>query len=376
MITIPWLVLEVTASPSFAGLVVALSSIPSLVMAPFGGLLIQRFGSKWVSVIADAMSTISVLVFPLLALTDNLSGISILTFALLGALFDPLGYTARKTMIQETAIGAGFDLDRLNGIHEGLFGASWVLGPALGAWLIALLGAANSFLLAATFSLLAAAAMVGVRLHASTRIEHESPLNNSKWSDFSLGFRRIWNDRYLRILMFTVLLMAAIYLPTESVLLPTYFESIQRPIEFGLVISALAGGSTVGAFSFGWLVKRISGRSLVRIAFTGAALATLAMALLPPLPLMIVAALLLGMSWGPFTPFLNSQIQNRFRSDEFPMIFSAQTTVFYAAPPMGMLLVGWAVERFGIQTSYLGLALIMLLVVVTALTSRALRESE
>ncbi|MEY5146744.1 MAG: hypothetical protein RL224_1058 [Actinomycetota bacterium] len=373
MITIPWITLEVTDSPAFAGLVVALSAIPSLLVAPFGGILIARFGSKAVSIFADLLSALSVVAFPVLALTGYLSGPTILIFALLGAIFDPLGYTARKTMIQPTAQLGRLDVEKLNGVHEGLLGSSWIIGPALGAWLIALVGAANSFWVVSAFFLIASAAIACIRssdLEPSTKDSKEVGKNGS---DLTLGFRRLWKDLYVRTLLLAVVVIAAIYLPTESIILPTYFESINRPLDLGIVISALALGSTAGSFAYGWLLQRIGSKALIRIAFIGASLGTLGMAFLPSFALMLLFAVILGLSWGPFSPLLTSKIQSRFPSHEHAMVFSAQTAVFYAAPPLGMLLVGFGVETFGLSPTYLFLAITMLLVSVLALASKPIR---
>jgi len=373
MITIPWITLEVTDSPAFAGLVVAVSSIPSLLVAPFGGVLIARFGSKAVSVFADLLSALSVVAFPLLALTGNLSGVTILLFALLGAIFDPLGYTARKTMIQPTAESGRVDVQKLNGIHEGLLGTSWIFGPALGAWLIALVGAANSFWVVSAFFLVAALAIAFVS-RATLKVSATSQKQDAKsGSNLTLGFRRIWQDRFIRTLLLAVLVIAAIYLPTEAIILPTYFESNNKPIDLGIVISVLAAGSTISAFAYGWLVKKISSKALIRIAFIGGSLGTLGMAFLPSFAWMLLFALILGLSWGPFSPLLTSKIQSRFPTHEHPMIFSAQTAVFYAAPPLGMLLVGFGIETFGLSPTYLFLAITMLLVSLSALVSKPIR---
>lgn len=374
MMTIPWLMLEVSGSPALAGLVVALSAVPSLIVAPFGGIFIRRFGSKAVSMFADLMSAVSVLAFPLLALTGNLSAISIVVFALLGAIFDPLGYTARRTMIQPIAERVNFDIQRLNGIHEGMLGTSWIIGPAVGAWLIALIGAANSFWIVCVFFLIAALSAVFLRdatLHVSFS---ESSTQASNFSELTLGFRRLWGDSFLRTLLLAVLVLAAIYLPTESIILPAYYESIRKPLDLGMVISALAAGSTISSFAYGWIMNRISGAVLMRIAFIGASLATLGMAFLPEIGLMIMFASILGLSWGPFTPFLNTKIQTRFPSHEHPMVFSAQTSVFYAAPPIGMLMVGLGVETFGLSPTYFFLAITMLTVSVLALVSKPIRS--
>ena len=373
MITIPWITLEVTDSPAFAGLVVALSAIPSLLVAPFGGVLIARFGSKAVSIFADLLSALAVVAFPLLSITGNLTGTTILLFALLGAIFDPLGYTARKTMIQATAEFGKFDLHRINGIHEGLLGSSWIIGPALGAWLIALVGASNSFWWVSAFFVVAALAITLIRGSVLPARAPQSSTKANHGSNLTLGFRRIWDDLFLRTLILAVLVIAAIYLPTESIILPTHFESINKPLDLGIVISALAAGSTISSFAYGWLVQRMSGKVLIRIAFIGASFGTLGMAFLPGFALMILFAVILGLSWGPFSPFLTSKIQSRFPSQEHPMVFSAQTSVFYAAPPIGMLLVGFGVEAIGLSPTYLFLAITMLIVSALALVSKPIR---
>jgi predicted MFS family arabinose efflux permease len=97
------------------------------------------------------------------------------------------------------------------------------------------------------------------------------------------------------------------------------------------------------------------------------------MAFLPPFWLLLTFALILGLAFGPFYPYLNSKIQSRFPSHEHPMVFSAQTSIFYAAPPLGTLLVGLALEGFGVSLTYLIVACVMLAVSVLALFSKHIR---
>ena len=78
MITIPWLVLEETSSPAFAGLVAAVSALPGLLISPFGGWLVDHLGRRAVSIGADLLSSLSVIAFPIVAMTSGLSSFSIL----------------------------------------------------------------------------------------------------------------------------------------------------------------------------------------------------------------------------------------------------------------------------------------------------------
>ena len=133
MITIPWLILEETGSPAFAGLVAAISALPGLLISPIGGWLVDHLGRRAVSIGADLLSSLAVIAFPIVALTTGLNSSTILILAVVGAIFDPAGYTARKTLLADVAKASEIELDRLNGIHDGFMGISWILGPAVGA---------------------------------------------------------------------------------------------------------------------------------------------------------------------------------------------------------------------------------------------------
>ena len=87
MITIPWLILEETGSPAFAGLVAAISALPGLLISPIGGWLVDHIGRRSVSIGADLLSAAAVVAFPIVALTSGLSSSSILIIAVIGAIF-------------------------------------------------------------------------------------------------------------------------------------------------------------------------------------------------------------------------------------------------------------------------------------------------
>ena len=59
---------------------------------------------------------------------------------MIGAAFDPAGYTARETMLPQAATRAGWRLDRVNGLHEALFGVAFIIGPGLGGLMIGWFG--------------------------------------------------------------------------------------------------------------------------------------------------------------------------------------------------------------------------------------------
>ena len=377
MITIPWLVLEETNSPAFAGLVAAISALPGLLISPFGGWLVDHLGRRAVSIGADLLSALSVIAFPIVAITSGLSSISILVIAVIGGIFDPAGYTARKTLLADVAKASGRELDQLNGFHDGFMGLSWIAGPAVGAGLISTVGAVNSFWVAAALFVIAALAIAFLRVGNLGRDARELAIEMGEESDRSMriGFQVLWNDKLLRTLTLAILVLAAVYLPTETVVLPTYFEGLGNPSGLGLVISAISAGAALGSFGYGWIISRVSRKTLVRMVLIGNAISIIPMALLPQIPLLMAAGFLLGLSWGPFNPLISSLIQQRVPADQHGRVFGIQSAVFYAAPPLGMVASGLAVESFGVGNTYLVLAAILSITAIVALLTKSLRTN-
>jgi MFS family permease len=376
MITIPWLILERTDSPSFAGLVAAISALPGILVSPIGGWMVDHIGRRAVSIGADLLSSVSVAAFPIVAAIFGLSNTSILLIAVLGATFDPAGYTARKTLLADVAMASGADLDHLNGIHDGIMGISWILGPAVGAGLIASVGAVNSFWVSAALFIIAALAISFLRVGDAAKESREVAKTSGEETNSSIriGVKTLWDDKVLRTLSVALLIIAAVYLPTEAVVLPTYFEDIDHPNGLGFVISALAAGSTVGSFGYGWISARMKRRTLIRLILMGTALSIIPMAFLPPFSVLMFAGFLLGLSWGPYNPLISTLVQQRVQAHLHGQVFGVQTAVFYAAPPLGMVLAGLSVESYGIKTTYIVLAGVLSITSILVLLTKALRS--
>lgn len=363
MLTFPWLVLETTGSAAAAGAVAAISALPGLIAAPLTGWLVDRLGRKRVSVGADILSALSVAAVPIAAMTIGLSYATILVIAVIGAVFDPAGYSARRALIPDAAEAAGMDTNKLNGIHEGVFLVGWTLGPVLASFLIAGAVAESAFWLPCALFLLAAVAVGAMRVgDAGLRAKAEAEAAGDRDTglrSLARGFTALWRDRALRVLTIAVLVLAAVYMPTEAVVLPAYFNALDDPTSLGIVISALAGGSMVGAFSYGWLSARMRKSTLARLILLGTAASIVPMALLPPVPVLAFFGFLLGLFWGPFNPLLSTLVQTRIRPDEQGRVYGVQMAAFYAAPPIGMVAAGAAVDAFGVSITYLVLGLLL-----------------
>ncbi len=292
-----------------------------------------------------------------------------IALAVAGAVFDPAGYTARKAMIPPVAADSAVSRDQVNGLHEGLFAGGWVIGPMVGALGIATVGSVATMWFAFAAFALAALAVLAMRTPNRVQLTGDALMEASPWHAARAGLGALLRDRPVWLLTVAVAVIWLLYMPTESILLPVHFQGEGRPEAFGIVISAMSVGGMIGAFGYGWIARRTTRHRLATSCMLLAALAYVPLALLPPPLAMVAPALLLGLAWGPMEPLLNTVVQDRFPEHQHGRVYGVQLGLFYAAPPLGQLIGGFAVESLGVATVFVWVAGLMVAVgvVVTAL---------
>jgi MFS family permease len=353
-VLVPWLVLETTGSAASAGIVAAVAGIPGIFVSPFVGALVDRLGRRRVSMGSDVLSALSVSLFPLADRAGVLGLGMIAGLAVLGAVFDPAGYTARKALIPDVAAAGRLVVDRVNGWHEGVFAAGWVIGPALAALGISTIGAIGTFWATSAAFVLAIVAVAGIRVQEAGAIaRHEAGEDHEPfWGSLLRGARVLWADRPMRVLTLAICVLALVYMPTEAVLMPVHFQAIDQPAGYGLTMTMLAAGGMVGAFSYGWLARRLTRHQIAMLVMVVTTIGIIPMAFLPPLPVFVAAGFLLGLGWGPMNPLMNTLVQTRVPPHVQGRVYGVQTALFYAAPPIGLLVAGIAVDAVGVQVVY------------------------
>jgi MFS family permease len=350
MITVPWLVLERTDSPARAGLLAALVSLPGIFVSPVVGGLIDRIGRRAVSALSDVLSCLSVMLFVVGELFTELTYVWIAVFAVIGAVFDPAGYTARKALIPNAAESSGMNVDRANGRHEGFFAVGWMLGPALGAWCIGFGGPIVAFATTSALFMVAALAVrsMRVREHRGDHADAPEPF----WRALHGGWSLLRGDRPLLAFTLGLTVMSGLYMPIDTVIWPTHFESIDDATGLGAVMSAVALGVVLGAFAYGRLASRIPTSVLLRGIVVVSTAAILPMGFLPGTVVFALLAFVTGIAWGPFNPLWNTVVQRRVDPESQGRIYGLQMSLVYAAPPVGQLLVGWGIESFGLRATF------------------------
>jgi MFS family permease len=357
-IALPWLALEITGSAASAGALVALTSIPGIFFGPILGTLIDRIGRRISGFISEVLTALTILLIPVVHNSIEISFALLVLLALGRAIVSPASSTARKSIIPDVAGPSGLSLERANSIHEAVFATGFAIGPAVAALFIGLIGPFDVFYVVALFSTLSATALFFVRTKES-RGDGVSE-TGSLLQDTILGAKTILKTPAVLLGLSFVMTLAMIYLPTEMVVLPAHFNALDYAEGLGLLISTMAGASVVGALLFEKLQKRFKYSTIMKFGFIGLGSSVLLMSLLPPFWVMLILGAVLGFSWGPLMPMLNTVIQRVIPENMRGRVFGIEMTIWGAGPTLTAVVVGLAVDGVGVQPVYFVLATIVL----------------
>ena len=373
-LTMPWLTIKLTNSATMAGLVIAVTSIPGLLLSPFMGSLIDAIGRRKMAIAVEAVTVLTTIAYPILNGITPLTLPLLLVMGVIRAIFSGGSMTARKSLLPDAAREANMTLDKGNSIHEALAAAAFATGPAIASLLIAAFDVMAAFWVSAGFMALSAFFAWTVRVHEHTEDDAKERGEESWIAYAGQGFKALAKLPAVMIIFVIVICLALLYMPSELVVLPKYYEGINDPHTLGFLLMAMALATSVGSLLFERFTHYLSYANILRFTGFGVALPMIPMAFLPPTPIMIFCGLVLGFAWGPMPPLLNTVIQKKVPPSMRGRVFSVEMTIWNAAPMISMVFAGAAVDFWGVQPVYFTIAGLVLTAVVIAAIQPALKD--
>ena len=370
MVAMPWLVLELTGDAAAAGLVAGVTALPMLLSSLFSGTLVDRFGRRRTSVVSDLLSAVSAAGIPLVAITGDLTFGWVLGLAVLGSVFDPAGVTARESMLPDVAAAAKLPVRRVNGIHEAVWGLAYLIGPAVGGLLIAFVGAVEALWLMSAGFFASSALLALVRVPGAGRPRAAD--RPALWAGTVEGLRFVWHDPVLRSVTMLSTAFVAIAYPILGVVLPYVFEQVDQPQRLGVLLMAFSLGSIVGALGYSGIGHRLPQRASFVVGMVGNAAVMAWFAIDPPFALLVAGAVVGGLSTGPINPIVNSALQQRTPETLRGRVMGVLVSVAYGVVPLGYLVGGVLVQRFGAEVTFVLATLVSVVLVVATVRNRGL----
>jgi MFS family permease len=366
-------VLQTTGSASKTGAVAFFVVLPHFLAGVFGGTLVDRFGYKRISVVADSVSGVGIACIPLLYETIGLEFWQLLALVFVGALLTIPGLTARRSLLPGLSQISGIRLERTNSAFESCQNLAFLIGPLIAGILVGIVGAAQSLWIdSATFFF---SAIVVATVIPSTIGATRGAAAGKYLTELVAGLRFLWRDKLLLTLAAQLALTNMLGGPLFAVVFPVYANEVfDSAAKLGLMVAAFGAGELFGSVCYGWFGHRYSRRALWIAAFLIIPFQAWILLLQPPLIVMMIVFFVPGGVSGQINPLLVTVRHERIPADLRGRVFSTFSAISSAAEPIGMLTFGLLLERSGLNLSIFVLGLGYLLIGITTIFLPSLKE--
>lgn len=335
-----WLVFTLTRSATAIGLVVALQTLPILLLGPYGGVVADRVDKRRLMVVLQSMMGVQALVLAILTLTHVVNFAWVCVLAVVLGLNNCFENPSRQSFILEM-VGPG-DLRNAVSLNSTMNNVARVVGPAVAGLIIAAFGEGWCFLLNALSFVAVVVSLQVMDLGALT----PSPRTERAKGQLREGLAYV---RHTPSLAIPLVMMGLVGMLTYEfqVTLPVVAERVfhGNSAVYGVLMAAMGVGAVVGG-----LVTAARGRTglgaLVRTsALFGAAMVFATFA--PVLGVELVALALVGFTSVSFLSMANSTLQLGTDPQMRGRVMALWAVAFMGSTPIGGPVVGWITNVVG-----------------------------
>ena len=335
-----WLVLKLTNSGTALGIATALQYVPILFLAPYGGVIADRFPKRRILYFTQTLSGILALTLGVLVATGLVKVWMVYLLAFSLGMVTVFDNPARQTFYIEL-VGPDHLRNAVT-LYSTLVNLARIVGPAIAAALIAAFGLAPCFLING-FSYAAVVIMLGML--REEELLTTPPLPQAKGQILE-GFRYIVSTP---VLGSTLVVMAIIGMFTYefqvSLPLIAQFTFHGDASSYALLTAAMGSGAAVGGIFFasrkGTQSYKVAGASFLF------GLAVLTAAFMPSLLLTGLALVFVGIFSINFSSLGNSLLQLESSPQMRGRVMSFWSIAFLGSTTIGGPLVGWFAEVAG-----------------------------
>lgn len=292
-IALSWWILEKTGSAAAMAAVATFTLLPNLVFLLIGGVMADRLPRQRVMFASDLLRGVLVVVLAVLMQAQRLEiwhvYVASLIFGLVDAFFQPAYIALVPDITPAEMLPSANSLTALSGQFSG------IIGPTIGAAIVALGGTAVTFVFDGVSFFVAAIGVLPI-LGLIVARERQPGSRPNVVNDLREGFSAIFGSAWLWVTITLAGVVNLFFAGSIAVALPFWVkDNLHADVgALGLILSASSAGSIIGAL---WIGRRsqLQHRGLwTYCAWIVAGLAFILIGAIPALVIGILAALTFG----------------------------------------------------------------------------------
>jgi MFS family permease len=333
-ITQSWLVYAWTHSGFDVGLIVALQTLPILLLGPVGGTLADRFGKYRMLFYTQAFAGIQASVLAVLDLTGHLQIWELYMMAVALGLINMVDNPTRQTFVVEM-VGPS-QLTNAVTLNTVMVNVARAIGPAVAGVLIATVGSGWCFLINAVSFLFVLASLKAMHTDELSPAPRTARLRGQ----LREGFRYVGSTPVVRDALIMMALIGCLtyeFQTTLPLMAGNTFHGDSRT--YGYLTACMGAGAVVGGLIAAGRRRGTRMRLVVTAALFGAAV--LAAAVAPSLSLEEMVLPFVGACSVTFLALGNATLQLEADPVMRGRVMSLWSVAFLGSTPIGGPLVGF-----------------------------------
>jgi len=339
-----WLVYRLTGSALLLGVVGFAGQIPSFLLAPLAGVLVDRWNRQRLLVITQVLAMFQSLALALLTMTGLIKMWHVIVLSVLQGLINSFDMPARQAFVVEM-VEKREDLANAIALNSSMVNAARLLGPSIGGVVIAAVGEGWCFMIDAVSYIAVIASLLAMTITARV-IQPTKDAN--VFQQLREGWSYATHFAPIRNVLLLLALVSLVGMP-YTVLMPVFANDVLHggPNTLGLLMAASGVGALVGALflaarktvlglgKFIPLMAGAFGAGLIAFSFTRVLWLSLALMVVTGLGFMVQMAV------------SNTVLQTIVDEDKRGRVMSFYTMAFMGTAPFGSLLAGSVADRIG-----------------------------
>jgi MFS family permease len=338
-----WLVYRLTKSPLMLGTVGFAGQIPTFLLAPLAGVIVDRIDRRSVLVWTQAISMLQSLLLAALTLTHRINITEVLALSILQGIVNAFDMPGRQSFMIEMVEGEA-DLSNAIAINSSMVHLARLVGPAFAGIVIAATNEGWCFGIDGVSYIAVIISLLMMRLKPATKLKSST----SMLEQLREGWTYVAKFSPVRTILLLFALISLMGWPV-MVLMPIFAAQVLHggPHTLGFLMGAVGVGSLISALS---LVIRKSVRGLTRVIPIGAALlgaSLILFGLSHTLWLSMFLMLFTGFGMMQAATASNTIIQTLVDGKMRGRVMSFYTMSFVGMAPLGSLLAGASAHAIG-----------------------------
>lgn len=339
---IPWLILEMTGSPTYVGILLGFKFIPAFLSAIIGGGLIDRFGGVKTSQYSDLLNFFAVALIPLLFIYNQLDMSFLVILIFLSAVLDSPGRSAKDVIFAQQLDAHNDSREKFNGLNSFVESTMDLLGPLLAGLLISIYGVVNLLWFDAFSFLIPIIGLLFLQKHLMPTKPQET---KQDFKQFLAGFHYIYKHKETLI----IIILSAIISMALSVLLFLYLpifanQILQSPIDQGIIMVCFAIGTMSSTIFYTFLGNKFDYQNLLSFGYAGLALSIMVINFATSFWAFAGIILVIGIFLGFSGPLEATYLQRHVPENMRGRVFAAYGGLRQLLVPISMPIVGYYLE--------------------------------